>query len=98
MQRIKAADFKARCLALLDQVARTGEELMITKHGRPVAQIVPVQSRRSSRPFAELEGTVEILGDLIRPALSADRWDAERGEWEPGPLPKRKRPRAQARS
>ena len=42
MKRIAAGQFKARCLSLLDEVAKTHETVVITKYGRPVAQVVPV--------------------------------------------------------
>ncbi len=49
---ISATQFKAKCLALLDQVAEGGGELVVTKRGRPVARVVPVESG------ASLEGSV----------------------------------------
>jgi prevent-host-death family protein len=71
MKRIAASSFKARCLGLLDEVALTGEEIEVTKRGRPVARVVPVEEPPT------LEGSVEFLvGDdeLIAP-VDAD-WDA----------------------
>lgn len=73
MKRISASQFKARCLALLDGVADSGEPLEVTKRGHPVARVVPVESP------ATLEGSVEFrVGDeeLIAP-LETD-WDAQR--------------------
>ena len=69
---IGAAAFKARCLALLDRVGRTGESLVITKRGKPVARVVP--ARRT--PVASLHGSVTVRGDIVGPIL--DRWDADR--------------------
>jgi prevent-host-death family protein len=63
---IKASEFKAKCLALLDQVERTGETLVITKNGRPVAEVTPHKPAKSS-PFGVWKGRVEILGDIISP-------------------------------
>ncbi len=68
-REISASDFKARCLALLDEVAETKETLVVTKRGKPVARVVPVDEPRS------LLGTVECLVDdeeLIKP-LYPDR-------------------------
>ncbi|HEY4921857.1 MAG TPA: type II toxin-antitoxin system Phd/YefM family antitoxin [Xanthobacteraceae bacterium] len=42
---IKASEFKARCLALMDEVARTGEAIVITKNGKPIAELVPHRAR-----------------------------------------------------
>lgn len=49
METIQASEFKAKCLALLDEVARTGETIVITKHGEPVAKLVPPGRREPSR-------------------------------------------------
>jgi prevent-host-death family protein len=74
MRTITASDLKATCLALLDEVSRTGEPVTITKRGRPVARLVPA---RQPDGLAELGGTVEIVGDIIAPVLSPDAWEAE---------------------
>ena len=73
MNEISASSFKARCLALLDEVAEGGAELTVTKRGRPVARVVPVERD------ASLEGTVKILVDedeLLAPI--GDGWDVDR--------------------
>jgi prevent-host-death family protein len=75
MDRILTATrFKAQCLALLDEVAETGESLLITKHGRAVARVDPV------RPPASLRGSVTFVSideDLIAPL--PEQWDADAG-------------------
>ncbi|MFM9196669.1 MAG: type II toxin-antitoxin system Phd/YefM family antitoxin [Planctomycetia bacterium] len=58
--KITASAFKARCLRLLDQVSRTGEELVILKRGRPVARVVPA---RDEKPWLALRGRGEFTGD-----------------------------------
>ena len=63
---IKASEFKAKCLALLDEVERTGETLVITKKGKPVAEVAPHKPANRS-PFGVWKGQVEILGDIISP-------------------------------
>jgi prevent-host-death family protein len=63
-REIPAARFKAQCLALLDDVAATGDELIVTKRGKPVARVVPLE------PPADLRGSVTYLVDeeeLIAP-------------------------------
>lgn len=67
---IPAGRFKAECLALLDRVAATGEALVVTKRGRPVARILPF-TEEAVRP---LLGSVTELGDIIAPVDAA--WDA----------------------
>jgi prevent-host-death family protein len=71
---ISATQFKARCLKLLDDVAEGGGELVVTKHGRPVARVVPVDEGEAS-----LAGSAKVLvgeDELIAPVGAA--WDAER--------------------
>lgn len=77
MRTINASEFKAKCLAILDEVAATGEMLTILKHGVPVAQLVPPVPRREGFPQLALKGTVEFLGDVVEPPLPSEAWDAE---------------------
>ncbi len=68
---VPAGRFKAECLALLDRVEQTGEPLVVTKRGRPVAEVVPVRATRRS-----LKGSVTVRGDILGPIL--DTWDVDR--------------------
>jgi len=77
MKTMNASEFKAKCLAILDEVAETGEALTILKHGRPVAQLVPPTARAEGYPQDTLEGTVDIAGDIVSPPLAADAWEVE---------------------
>jgi prevent-host-death family protein len=72
---LSAAEFKARCLELMDEVAATGEPIVVTKRGKPVAQLGPVVSKPATL-FGYLQGKVEIVGDVIAPVDVG--WDAER--------------------
>ena len=78
MTSMNASDFKAKCLAILDQVERSGEGVAILKRGRPVAQVLPFVPRQKGHPQETLFGTVEILGDVVSPALPAGAWKANR--------------------
>jgi len=78
MRSIKASEFKAKCLAILDEVHESGEPVMILKRGQPVAKLVP--PTRSANPQDELRGSVTILGDIIEPVLESTLWNAEKGE------------------
>jgi prevent-host-death family protein len=80
MKTMGSSEFKAKCLAVIDEVARTGEPVTILKRGRPVAQLVPSVPREEGYPQEGLIGTVKILGDVIAPALPPETWDAERGQ------------------
>ncbi len=80
MKTIKASEFKAQCLKLMDEVAQTGEPLVITKNGRPVAQLGPVPQLEpvASKPstlFGLHRGQIHIKGDIVGPLDEA--WEAE---------------------
>lgn len=77
MKTISASEFKAKCLAILDEVAETGEVLTELKHGRPVAQVVPPAPRAAGYPQQSLAGTIQFLGDVIYPASEPGEWNAE---------------------
>jgi len=82
MDSIPISRFKATCLALLEQVRRTGRPLVVTKRGVPIAQIVPPPSdRRAKSTYGAMKGTIEILGDIVGPSSSIDEWtvDADDG-------------------
>ena len=70
---ISASQFKARCLGLMDQVAASGEVLVITKNGQPVAELHPCAPARRSSPFGLHPGVV-LHGDLLAPIDSP--WSA----------------------
>ena len=68
---VPAGRFKAECLALLDRVEQTGEPVVVTKRGRPVAEVVPIRAKARS-----LKGSVTVRGDIVGPIL--DAWDVDR--------------------
>ncbi|HMM73791.1 MAG TPA: type II toxin-antitoxin system prevent-host-death family antitoxin [Rhodocyclaceae bacterium] len=62
---MNAAEFKAKCLKLLDEVAATHEPLVITKRGKPVAKLVPIEDEAEESMFGYLRGTVTLVGDVV---------------------------------
>jgi prevent-host-death family protein len=74
MQTIRASEFKAKCLALMDAAAATGETWVITKNGKPVAELRPYSGTRAETPFG-LHPSLEIHGDVMAP-LDDDLWQA----------------------
>ena len=76
MQIIRASEFKAKCLALMDQVAASGKGILITKNGKPVAELHPPRSLRPKSPFGLHKGLMEIKGDIIAPVDV--KWDANK--------------------
>lgn len=77
LQKIKASEFKAKCLRLMDAVADSGEPIVITKNGKPVAQLEPFHHKPETLKGA-LRGHIAIDGDIIAPLDEA--WAAQRGD------------------
>ena len=77
MRTMNASTFKAKCLAILDEVAATGDPVTILKRGKAVAQLVPPAAAGADYPQHELFGTVVVKGDVISPALAAEDWEVE---------------------
>ena len=66
VRTIKASEFKARCLKLMDEVAESGEEIVITKHGRSVSKLAPYR-KEPKMPFGRHRDKIRILGDIVSP-------------------------------
>lgn len=76
---VNAAEFKAKCLKLIDEVAATHQPLVITKRGKPVARIVPIEAETPPPSlFGYMKGTGEIVGDIID--VPSEPWSAETGD------------------
>jgi prevent-host-death family protein len=72
MTVISATEFKAKCLHLLDEVQRTGQDLVISKRGRPVARVV---AEKPSKPWLALRGKGRFKGDPFAPAVEKPEID-----------------------
>ena len=71
---VSATEFKAKCLAILDEVHDRGDVITVTKRGKPVATIQPVKKKKWKSPEGMWAGKVEIVGDIVNIDL-ADLWD-----------------------
>ena len=71
---MKASEFKAKCLQLMDEVADGGGEVVITKNGKPVFRLVPYRERPKSF-FGADRGRMKIVGDIVSP-IDVE-WEAE---------------------
>jgi len=65
-RHVKASEFKAKCLALMDEVAASGDKLIITKNGKPLVELLPHRPKKRS-PFGIWQDSVKITGDIISP-------------------------------
>jgi prevent-host-death family protein len=77
MKTMAAGKFKAQCLKVMDRVNATREPVIITKKGRPVAKLVPVDPPREDF-FGCLAGIIEIVGDIESPVEPPEVWEALR--------------------
>jgi prevent-host-death family protein len=79
MRSIAVSKFKSTCLAVLAEVARTGQPVVVTRFGKPLAEIVPPPAARTSRGWlGAMRGTGRIRGDVVSPVVPASDWDALR--------------------
>lgn len=78
MKTVPISEFKAKCLRLIEQVDKTRQPLRITRHGRAVAELIPVGPDRKRKFLGDMAGTVEILGDIVSPVIDLDEFEAYR--------------------
>ena len=72
---IPAGQFKVHCLAIMDEVQAKRQAVVITKRGKPVAKLVPVEQEKDDIfGFLKGKGKIEIKGDIISPALTPEEW------------------------
>jgi prevent-host-death family protein len=77
MKKIAAAEFKARCLTLMEDVRSTREPIVITKRGKPVAKLVPLESKKDDW-IGRLNGKFKVTGDIVSPVVPLEDWEALR--------------------
>jgi prevent-host-death family protein len=74
---LSVSAFKATCLAVLERVRRTGRPVLITKHGRPLAEVLPPSVQAGPADWiGSMRDTARIRGDIVRPAAEPDDWEA----------------------
>jgi prevent-host-death family protein len=89
MRKIAAGEFKAKCLAIMDEVSATGEPVLVTKRGKPVARVTaptePISRKIDVNSiFGSLRGMVTVAGDagdLVGPIVPVNEWDYLKPDW-----------------
>ncbi len=77
MEELSVSRFKATCLAVLEKVRTTREPILVTKRGKPIAEVVPVSAAGDEpRRLGVLAGRGAVVGDIIEPALGQDEWES----------------------
>jgi prevent-host-death family protein len=87
MDDIAISKFKATCLAVLEQVRKTGKPILVTRFGQPIAEIIPPSSLRPPRRFGARIGSGPILGDIVAPISHESEWEAAQSEQHDGSEP-----------
>ena len=77
MKTIPAGKFKAQCLALIDDVHDHGGEVVITKRGKAMARLVPVEKKKPESIFGFLKGQAKSVGDIVSPMIERSEWDED---------------------
>ena len=73
MKKMAAGEFKVHCLRVMDEVQSRRESVLITKRGKPVAKLVPVEKEKDDI-FGFLKGKGKIVGDIVSPIISPEEW------------------------
>jgi len=76
MKKIPAVQFKARCLSIMDRVQKTGESVLITKRGKPVARLLPATTEPED-VFGYMAGKVKIVGDIVGSITPLEDWETK---------------------
>jgi prevent-host-death family protein len=76
MREVAISEFKAKCLALLEQVRLTKKPIRVTRFGKPVAEVVPPESVQGREAWiGSMKDSMEIVGDIISPANDEGEWE-----------------------
>lgn len=78
MNDVSISEFKAKCLGLIEQVHKTRQPLRITRHGRPVAEVIPAGPDRKRKFLGDMVGTAKIVGDIVSPIIDLEDFEAYR--------------------
>lgn len=76
MKTMAAGKFKAQCLSVIDDVHDLKEEVVITKHGKPMAKLIPFRNQ-PDEIVGFMQGKGRIVGDIVSP-VDADEWNSEK--------------------
>lgn len=79
MKEMAISEFKAKCLATLDEVQKTKKPVRVTRFGKPLAEVIPPSSDISSSSWiGSMKDSMKILGDIVSPANDEKEWEALR--------------------
>ena len=77
IQEIAISEFKAKCLALLEEVDKTKVSLRVTRRGRPIAEVIPASPNMEERSWlGSMSDSMEITGDVVSPVIEIQEIEA----------------------
>ncbi|MEP6780006.1 MAG: type II toxin-antitoxin system Phd/YefM family antitoxin [Gemmatimonadaceae bacterium] len=79
-ESISISEFKATCLAVLERVRHTGQPILVTRRGEPIAEIMPPSlATTGSTWLGSMQDSATIISDIIEPVVDESHWDATGG-------------------
>jgi prevent-host-death family protein len=78
MKEITITEFRTKCSAILSRVQRTKKPIRITRRGKAIAEILPLDSFRDRNWTGSMKGKMKILGDIVSPACDESDWEVLR--------------------
>lgn len=79
MDEVAISEFKAKCLALLQQVCKTKRPIRVTRFGKAIAEVVPPSPiEERAKWIGSMKDSIEILGDIVSPANDENEWEVFR--------------------
>jgi len=79
MEEIAISKFKATCLSVLERVRKTKKPILVTRFGKPVAQVIPPSApEHLASGLGSMRGTARIIGDIVSPIVDPDDWEVLR--------------------
>ena len=78
METMAVSKFKSTCLSVLQRVQKTRKPIVITRFGKPIAEVVPPPPPRKADWMGSMAGTIEITGDIVGPSTDQDEWNVLR--------------------
>ena len=80
MKEMAISEFKAKCLSVLDEVHKTKKAILVTRFGKPLAEVIPASAEVVAGSWiGSMKDSIEILGDIVSPASDENEWEALRG-------------------
>jgi prevent-host-death family protein len=77
MKTLGAGAFKTHCLSLIDEVYDRNEEIIITKRGKPMARLIPIEYKKPESILGSMKGMFKIVGDIVSPITEPWEWDED---------------------